>query len=140
MDCVEDDFLQYKLVYLHSLVTWIHFSVFLIHPSPVFQPTLYKFIILDFLGLSPSTFWASNSNLVLTINIYIEIKIYELINFCLFLVLLCHTGLMTTWNIPDDWDSIVNSVFNYLIMCWRLKVFHFKRFYAKDNCNIYIYI
>ena len=36
-----------------------------------FQLTLYKFIILGFLDLSPSTFWVSDSNLVPTIFIII---------------------------------------------------------------------
>ena len=38
-----------------------------------FQPALYKFIILGFLGLSPSTFWISDLNLVPTIFIIIII-------------------------------------------------------------------
>ena len=42
----------------------------LIHWSTVFQPILYQFIVLGFLGLlglSPYTFWARSSNQVLTI-------------------------------------------------------------------------
>ena len=50
--CRERFFLE-KPIYLPVLVILFYCPT---HFSPVFQPTLYKFIILGFLGLSPSTF------------------------------------------------------------------------------------
>ena len=46
------------------------FTCRLIHWNPVFQPILYKFIVLGFLGLGPYTFWAKSSNQVLTFGIF----------------------------------------------------------------------
>ena len=45
--------------------------------SPVFQFTFYKFIVLGFLGLNPSTFRAKDSNLILTNN-YIKLNNFEI--------------------------------------------------------------
>ena len=57
-DCVEDDFLWFKPIYLLILVIGVHFICCPNPFNPVFQPTLYKFIVLGLLGMSPFTVWA----------------------------------------------------------------------------------
>ena len=65
-DCAENDFLQFKSIYLPILVIGTHFICCPTHFNPVFQLILYKFIVLGFLVLSPSIFQAKDPNPVLT--------------------------------------------------------------------------
>ena len=79
LDNAEDDFLQFKLIHLHFLVIRTHFICCPTHFSLVFQSILYKFIVLSFLGLSPSISWARDPNLVLT-HTHTHIYIYRQID------------------------------------------------------------
>ena len=68
-------FFSKKLDYLYLIVIWIHYNCYPTHYNPVFQLTLYKFIVLDFLGLNSSILWAKDSICDLTIIIIIIIII-----------------------------------------------------------------
>ena len=70
-NCVNSDFHYIQPVYFYFMVIWIYCNCYLIHQNLVFQPPIYKFIVLGPLGLDPLHFLVQDSNRVLTMYIHI---------------------------------------------------------------------